>query len=74
MVSWYCFQIFFGPLIKTSVAQMITGVTKHFMFHISSVSIRNLCIFIYLQTPSVVDFYILILLHLAVSKFYLPCF
>jgi hypothetical protein len=39
MLSWYCFQIFFSPLVTIPVAPVITGMTKHFMFHICWISI-----------------------------------
>jgi hypothetical protein len=45
MLSWYCFKIFFSPLVTISEAPMITGVTKHFMFHIRWISILKFLYF-----------------------------
>jgi hypothetical protein len=39
MLSWYCFQILFRPLLTIPVAPMITGMTKHFIFHIRWITI-----------------------------------
>jgi hypothetical protein len=46
MLSWYCFQIFFfRSLVTIPVAPMITGITKHFVFHISRISILKFLYF-----------------------------
>jgi hypothetical protein len=47
MLSWYCFQIFFSPLVTIPVAPMITGMTKYFMFHIRWISILKFLYYYY---------------------------
>jgi hypothetical protein len=49
--SWYCFQIFFSLLLTIPVARMITGMTKHFMFHILWISILT-CSYFYFFSVS----------------------
>jgi len=45
MLSWYCFQIFFSPLVTIPVAPVITGMTKRFIFHIRWISILRFSYF-----------------------------
>jgi hypothetical protein len=68
------FTDFFSPLVTIPVASMITGVTKHFMFHIRWISILKFLYFYFFRTPSVLHSYPMVLLHLSVSKFCLSCF
>jgi hypothetical protein len=44
------------------VAAMITGMTKHFMFHIAEFLHLNVCILIPFWTP-VLHSYLMVLLH-----------
>jgi len=45
MLSWYCFQIFFRPLVIIPLGSVIRGMMKHFIFHIHWISVlRFLCI------------------------------
>jgi hypothetical protein len=45
MLFWYCFQIFFRPLVTIPVAPVITSTKKHFMFHIRWISILQFLYF-----------------------------
>jgi hypothetical protein len=67
-------DIFFSPLVTIPMAPVITGMTKHFLFHNHLISILRFCILISVWSPSVLHSCLMLLLHLSVSKFYLLCF
>jgi hypothetical protein len=68
MPSWYYFQVFFSPLVTIPVAPMMTGMMKHFIFHIRRISIFRFLYFNFLSSSFVLHTYPMVLLRLFSSS------
>jgi len=53
MLSWYYFQIYFSSLVTIPVDPVITGMTKHFIFHSRWISTLT---FLYFHFSAVFSF------------------
>jgi hypothetical protein len=73
ILSWYCFQIFFSPLVTVPVAAVITSMLEHFIFHIHWISILRFLYFNSFQSRFVLRSYLMVLIRLSICKFCLLC-
>jgi hypothetical protein len=66
------FPDFFGPLVTIPMAPMITGMTKHFMFHIHRISIIKFLYFNFFSNSCIA--FLSDGIATSISKHYLSCF
>jgi hypothetical protein len=70
MLSWcYLQTFFFSPLVTIPVAPMITGITKHFIFHPCWISILRFLYFILFLASFRITFLSYGVLRLSIRKF-----